>query len=99
MTWMRRTTAVLIWIAAVLYLVCGMVMLLLGAIDGHWLLYSGIAGVLVGILLLYASTAACRGTRFPLTLVGAVFTLLLLPPLGLVALALCLIARPRRAAV
>ena len=95
MTWMQRTAAVLIWLAAVLYLVCGITQVLLGAIDGHWLLYSGIASILVGVLLLYASTAAYRGRGFALAMSGSFLTLLVLPPLGLLALVLCLVSRPR----
>ena len=98
MTWIGRCDGVILWLAGVGYLVIGIGMILIGSIDGHWLLYSGIAALCIGLLLLYASAAAARRVRLKLVLAGNLFSLLLLPPLGLLGLALYLFLRrePRR---
>jgi hypothetical protein len=92
MTWIARLDAVIIWLAGVGYLISGIGLVMLGSIDGHWLLYCGIAALAIGLLLLYASAAA-RRVHFGLVLAGNIFSLLLLPPLGLVGLVLCLVPR------
>ena len=97
MAWAARLDAVIIWLAGVGYLICGIGLVMLGSIDGHWLLYTGIAALAIGLLLLYASAAAARRVHFGLVLAGNIFSLLLLPPLGLVGLVLCFV--PRRDAV
>ena len=95
MVWIARSDAVIIWLAGVGYLIGGIGLILVGSIDGHWLLYGGIAALIIGLLQLYASAAASRRVRLKLVLAGNVFSLLLLPPLGLVGLGLFLILRRR----
>lgn len=93
MTWTSRGDAVIIWLAGVGYLVIGIGQVMLGSIDGHWLLYSGIIALIIGLLLLYASAAAARRVHLKLVLAGNIFSLLLLPPLGLVGLVLYFVFR------
>jgi hypothetical protein len=88
MIWVGRGYGVILWLSGVVYLILGVALLMLGAVDGHWLLYCGIAALFIGLLLLYASAAATRCVRPKLVLAGNIFSLLLLPPLGLVGLAL-----------
>ena len=93
MNWSARGDAVIIWLAGVGYLIGGIGLVMVGSIDGHWLLYCGIAALIVGVLLLYASAAAVRRVRLKLVLAGNIFSLLLLPPLGLVGLVLYFVLR------
>ena len=93
MTWIGRLDGVILWLAGVGYLIISLGLILIGSIDGHWLLYTGIAGLLIGLLLLYASAAAARRVRLKLVLAGNILSLIPLPPLGLVGLALYVFLR------
>jgi hypothetical protein len=99
MIWVGRGYGVILWLSGVGYLIIGIAQIMLGWIDFHWLLYSGIAALLIGLLLLYASAAAARRVNLNLVLAGNIFSLLILPPLGLVGLALYFIMRREPRAV
>jgi hypothetical protein len=45
-----RGYGVILWLSGVVYLILGVALLMLGAIDGHWLLYCGIAALVIGLL-------------------------------------------------
>ncbi len=85
--------AVFDFAAAGVCLFIGLTCVYLGLIDGHPIYLAGIVYGISGITMVFSGRAVLRRNRWRLALTGAILAAILMPPLGLFALAFTLISR------
>jgi hypothetical protein len=85
--------AVFNFIAAGVCLFISFACIYLGLIDGHPIYLAGIIYGISGIIMLLSAKVILRRSRWRLALTGAILATILMPPLGLFALAFTLLSR------